>query len=754
MYSAEMVARREARLLAAVPGLRAQFPDGLPTPSLSDSQALTAAILQSTAADGTRVRPYTPEEDAFVAACQLRIQFDFDFFATRFIWIDEEGHGLRPLYPLWESQAYLLRLLGKLELEHDDYGSSDGLLVNILKIRQVGITTLGVALIAHRIFTRPYMRALVGSDIEAQAGYLFRIAERVYVNLPPFLQPRKIGYNKDRELLLSNSSSLRTAWGKSTRGALQDVGGKKGNIERGRTYPLVHISELATWDHPDQLDTALLPGIPRSPHTLVLFESTAELADDWWHRHWRTSQAGTGRFRNLFVGAYAVPSKYSLRPPLTWTPKDSTIAWAAKAERESPTWCFGETIRPTLAQCYWYESTRDFYETKGKLHEFLREYPSDPEECFQYAGTTIFTHPQLQAIDEAGSKRKIQDIWTVAPAREIAALRREQPPDPTEKRKPAPLTPSLPSPVAHLTVPVPAGYGFQRVSHADLRARQETALPPHPRFADWLVIWEPPRPRGPRRYVMSVDVADGLGLDYSVIDLIRLPTIEEPAEQVAQWLSNTVAAKDLAFVCDALGRYYVDSEGIEALAAIEINNHGQATQDLLQLHLGYTNFYVWEYVDAASPERRFSTRIGWLTSPRTRPLLLSAFHSAVTTLDPLTGTPDFILNSPVTRAELRHLVTEGTLGEAEAARGQHDDGVMAAAIGYYVAYRLAGGETEPIAEKRRRREALQALSLDQGRPRPDWRNLAVTSEEADRGSEDDDDTTPDERISIDDYFFH
>lgn len=752
MYSPEMVDRREAQLLRERPSFRALYPDGIPRYPLADHHALTGDILRSTAGDGTRLRPYTLEEQTFIAATQLRIQFDFEYFATRAIWIDEEGHGLRPLYPLWESQHYLLQLLGKLELEQAEQGAADGLLANILKIRQIGITTLGVCLLAHRIFTRPHMRALVGSDIEAQAGYLFRIADRVYVNLPPFLQPAKIGYNKDRELLLSNGSSLRTAWGKSTRGALQDVGGKKGNIERGRTYSLVHISELATWDHPDQLDTALLPGIPRSPHTLVLFESTAELADDWWHRHWKTSAAGTGRFKNLFVGAYAVPSKYSLRPPADWTPKDATIAWAAKAERESPAWCFGQTIRPTLAQCFWYESTRAFYEEKGKLHEFLREYPSDPEECFQYAGQTIFTHPQLQAIDAAGSKRKILDIWTVAPAREIAALRREQEPDPTERRKPPPLTPTLPSPVAHESIPVPPGYGFQRVPAATLRERMESESDVHLRFADWLVIWEYPRPRGPRRYVMSVDVADGLGLDYSVIGLTRLPTVEEPAEQVAQWCSNRVSAKDLAFVCDALGRYYTDHEGVEALAAIETNNHGQATQDLLQLHLGYSNFYVWEYVDAASPERRFSTRIGWVTSPRTRPLLLSAFHAAITAFDPLTGLPDFILNSQVTRQELRHLVTEGTLGEAEAARGQHDDAVMEAAIGYYVSYRLAGGETEPIAEKRRRRTALQALASETGQPKPDWRNLAVTSEEADRGTDDEDDTR-DERTTVDDLFF-
>jgi hypothetical protein len=244
---------------------------------------------------------------------------------------------------------------------------------------------------------------------------------------------------------------------------------------------------------------------------------------------------------------------------------------------------------------------------------------------------------------------------------------------------------------------------------------------------------------------MASDVGEGLGSDYSVVDVIRLPTIEEPAEQVAQYVSNMVDTKALAFICDAIGRLYTDGDQVEALAAIETNGPGLATQDTLQLHLGYGSFYVWEYADSASPERRFSTKIGWVTSSRTRPLLISSFYAALTNMDPLTDTPELVLNSPITRAELRHLVTEGPIGDAQAARSQHDDCVMAAAIGYYVAWRLAGGEIEPIAERRARRTALLAQRAHdltvQGK---DWRNTAVTAEEMAHGHEDDDEF-PDDR---------
>jgi hypothetical protein len=164
----------------------------------------------------------------------------------------------------------------------------------------------------------------------------------------------------------------------------------------------------------------------------------------------------------------------------------------------------------------------------------------------------------------------------------------------------------------------------------------------------------------------------------------------------------------------------------------------------MQLHLGYGHFYVWEYADAASPDHRYSTKIGWVTTPRTRPLLLSAFHDAIVTVDPITAQPDFILNSPTTRAELRHFVTPDTIGNAEAARGQHDDCVFSSAIGYYVAWRLAGGEAEPIAERRRRRTALQQhQQQDATHQSRDWRNSDATAEEADQAQEDGDEFADD-----------
>lgn len=271
---------------------------------------------------------------------------------------------------------------------------------------------------------------------------------------------------------------------------------------------------------------------------------------------------------------------------------------------------------------------------------------------------------------------------------------------------------------------LPRGYGFRRVPLLDLRER--TSL------LDCLLVWEAPRTRGPRRYVIGVDVSDGLGQDRSVIEVARMGTIEEPTEEVAQYVSDRVSPVNLAYIVQAIGQYYRDEDAYEALVAVECNNHGLSTQDTLQLHLGYTHFYRWEYYDQADPSARYSNKIGWMTTPRTRPLLLDKFHTAITTRDPITHLPDYLTHSPLLHNELRDFQTEGALWEAEAARGAHDDCILAAAITNYVCWRLQAGEREPLEERRRRKSEQTAalLAASQQLIKPDWRNTPTTADEA------------------------
>lgn len=270
---------------------------------------------------------------------------------------------------------------------------------------------------------------------------------------------------------------------------------------------------------------------------------------------------------------------------------------------------------------------------------------------------------------------------------------------------------------------LPSGYGFRRPYPGELLSRGS--------ILETLSIWEAPRTRGPRRYIMGVDVSDGLGQDRSVIQVIRQGTIEEPAEQVAEYASDQILPAGLAYIIQAIGEYYRDEDGIEAKAAVETNSHGLTTQDTLQLHLGYANFYTWEYLDAADADRRYSTKVGWYTTPRTRSALLTKLRDAICTYDAITGFPDLLTHSPYLHEEFKDFQTEGAVWEAEAAKGAHDDRVMALAIAYYVSFRMQAGETEPLDERRRRRSEQHAILAATTTEKPDWRNTPATADDLD-----------------------
>lgn len=254
---------------------------------------------------------------------------------------------------------------------------------------------------------------------------------------------------------------------------------------------------------------------------------------------------------------------------------------------------------------------------------------------------------------------------------------------------------------ALLNVPLKIAPGFgMRVLSASERLQQLANVGEEVIPFNVLQIWEPPRSRQ-HRYVVSVDVSSGEGLDDSVIDVTRVGTVRECDEQVAQFVTGTVDTSDLAYYADAIGRLYTGSDGQWALLAVECTGLGISTQQELIKHIGYTNLFIWEYFDAM-PGREQTTRYGWWTTSRSRPIMLANYMHALKTVDPHSGLPDYRINSPYTIAQLADLVSPGPLWMAEAADGAKDDGIMAGAIGVQVARMLGTTGRETIHDTRRR----------------------------------------------------
>lgn len=388
MYDAEVTADRTARV-------EEHFNFSLTRYSVAEVAEFRDRLQNAWDDKGADLRALSTEELRFVQNEILFGKVDFSYWAERYCYVNLAGADVGPLYPLWESQRLILEKIAELERRtyFDDH--PDGILVNILKARQLGASTLAEAMLAHRITTQSNIFGLIAADVPEQSGFTFDMLERVVEYLPRYLLPTKTDHVKNAEIAFDTGSHIWVGSGKSIRGVEQ----RRGQLGRGKSLSCVHLTELSTWESTEQIDAALMPTIHIHPQALVLFESTAKGRNNWWHHHWKSSKAGIGRFTPVFIPWYAERSRYWLPAPPQWMPAPDTLAHARRCEETGPRWV-GKDVRLTRNQLYWYETTRDTYKEKGQLHVFLEEMASDDEEAFQHSGYGIFSLEVIEKLRE------------------------------------------------------------------------------------------------------------------------------------------------------------------------------------------------------------------------------------------------------------------------------------------------------------------------------------------------------------------
>ncbi len=383
----------------------------------NEAQALTRAL--------------TEDEQTFVVNEQLLTQIDFRYWAERYCLVNKGGRTLSPLAPLWVSQEIVLRQLALTE-DRQLAGFEDGNFILTNKARQLGVSTLSQALLCHRYTSQPYVKCLTASDATLSSGNLFGMGELMYRSLPWYLRPAHTKYvtaGEMRTIQLITESFVLMMSGKAMRGQkVEDSGEGKGELGRSFTFTGFHLSELSSWENPDQIDDALLPTVPIAPYTFGVFESTADGRHNWWHHKWAAcvkGQTGIHEIQPVFIPWGAEPTKWRLRPPTDWIPTEATLAHARMAEEEWPRWLH-RSVTLQKDQLYWYERARSAAEEEGKLAQFLTQYPATPEESFQFSGRSIFSLAVRERIKQQA--RKVDQVWLIEPAamaQERALLVRE-----------------------------------------------------------------------------------------------------------------------------------------------------------------------------------------------------------------------------------------------------------------------------------------------------------------------------------------
>lgn len=112
-----------------------------------------------------------------------------------------------------------------------------------------------------------------------------------------------------------------------------------------------------------------------------------------------------------------------------------------------------------------------------------------------------------------------------------------------------------------------------------------------------------------------------------------------------------------------------------ALLGVEINFSTYPERKLEEWH--YPKLYIREKADDARRTLQ-SEKLGWRTDPRTRPVALANLHAV------MRDTPELIESRETLQEMLRFVYNDRR--RPEAAPGEHDDLVMAAAIAHEIRY--------------------------------------------------------------------
>jgi len=294
---------------------------------------------------------------------------DFEQYASALLKIrDKEGRVCN--FELWPTQ----RILWKSIQEQRKAGKPVRLCV--LKARQQGISSFCVAYSFWKTVTTPNFNCVVIAHDRETSQRLLEIAGFMYDELPERLKPMR-RYRSKQEILFENPKESERAKNPGLRSRIEIKTAGHIGSGRGLTIHGLHASELSSYDNPDELVGSLLPAVPNSPETFIIFESTASLspAGTWFREFWNSCKEGNTPFEGIFIPWFANP-EYTLPPKIA-------RPWLQDVPLDDYEKYLIGKYKLTKGQIAWRRlKVAEF----GNERRFMVEYPAEPDEVFLGVG--------------------------------------------------------------------------------------------------------------------------------------------------------------------------------------------------------------------------------------------------------------------------------------------------------------------------------------------------------------------------------
>ena len=282
--------------------------------------------------------------------------------------IETKEEGLKKMGNLLGTQTYVMEEIQK-GLDEDVH------FFVILKGRQLGITTVSLALDLYWQFTHPGWQGTLVSDTEENRD-MFRSTLGMYIEgLPKEYKIPLVAHNRN-QMVLKNRSRI-----------FYQIAGNKSRLGQGKAITYLHATETASWGNEEGLASLIASLAEKNPERLYLFESTAQ-GFNMFHDMYKTAKSARTQ-RAIFCGWWR--NEYYTVDPESNIYK---VYWDGKLSGEEKEWV------KDIKKMYGVEiNSRQMAWWRWKMHEGIKdetlmyqEFPPTEDYAFVMTGSSFFSN--------------------------------------------------------------------------------------------------------------------------------------------------------------------------------------------------------------------------------------------------------------------------------------------------------------------------------------------------------------------------
>lgn len=360
---------------------------------------------------------YNEEERQKVARQIIRIRnrYDFCFWAISYVRIKNKDGGDDIPFRLNRPQRRLvqnferMRLAGKpirlILLKARQWGGSTAVQIYMAWIQLCHKTGWNSLIVAHVKDASHEVKGMFSKLMDAYPAWLLHDEGEEYSEK----ESKLVGFEGAANIEIVPQRNNKIKIGTAV----------EPDSARGGDSALVHCTEVAFWKKtdnktPEQIVRSACSGALYAPLTLVVYESTSNGTDNYFHDEYQSAKACESEKEAMFVSWYEI-EKYAL---------------AIEDEKAFATWLFenrennfSENSRMEPGKYYWWlwEKGATFEAINWYLHkrsefqdhaDMAAEYPSDDIEAFKHSGAKVFDQYKVEKVAKSCKPPKyVGDVY-------------------------------------------------------------------------------------------------------------------------------------------------------------------------------------------------------------------------------------------------------------------------------------------------------------------------------------------------------